>query len=434
MHSRSSHPQAWIVAVDMGYGHQRAAHPLRHLSPTGEVLNANSYSGIPVADKSIWAAIQRSYETVSRLERLPIVGKAIFGIMDYFQEIEPFYPRRDESAPSLQVRQNYELIKRGLCKHLISVLNTKKIPLVTSFFTVAFAAEEYGFARDIYLIVCDTDASRAWAPLHPSASRIRYLAPTPRVVERLKQYGVRAEQIFLTGFPLPLESTGKISDKKYAERVLQRMAVLDPVARIQKKYHALISEYLGVQKTSRKRQRPLTLTFAIGGAGAQQDIAHEMLQSLKNSVLEGKIHLNLVAGSRTDVRDFFKQELRRTGLTKCLNQSIRIVFNEKKELYFEEFNTVLTTTDVLWTKPSEVSFYANLGLPIIIAPPLGSQEVSNRSWLIDGGMGVDQGDPRYTHEWLFDLVQSGRLAEAAWREFVNGGRDGVKEIVRVVFE
>jgi hypothetical protein len=133
MHSRTLGHQAWVVAVDMGYGHQRAAHPLRHLSPTGEVLNANTYSDIPSADKRIWTAIQRSYETVSRLERLPIVGKAIFGIMDYFQEIEPFYPRRDESAPSLQVRQNYELIKRGLCKHLISVLNTKKIPLITSF-------------------------------------------------------------------------------------------------------------------------------------------------------------------------------------------------------------------------------------------------------------------------------------------------------------
>lgn len=418
----------------MGYGHQRAAHPLRHLSPTGEVLNANTYSGIPAADKKIWAAIQRSYETVSRLERLPIIGKAIFGVMDYFQEIEPLYPRRDESTPSLQVRQNYELIKRGLCKHLISVLNTKKIPLVTSFFTVAFAAEEYGFAGEIYLIVCDTDASRAWAPLQPSASRIRYLAPTPRVVERLKQYGVRAEQIFLTGFPLPLESTGKISDKKYTERVLQRIVVLDPDAHVQKKYHALISEHVGAQKLSRKPQRPLTLTFAVGGAGAQQDIAHEMIQSLKNSVLEEKIHLNLVAGSRTDVRDFFKQELRRAGLTKCLNQSIRLVFNEKKEVYFEEFNTVLSTTDILWTKPSELSFYASLGLPIIIAPPLGSQEVSNRSWLIDGGMGIDQGDPRYTHEWLFDFVQSGRLAEAAIRSLVQTERLGIKEIDRVIFK
>jgi hypothetical protein len=282
--------------------------------------------------------------------------------------------------------------------------------------------------------VCDTDASRAWAPLHPSASRIRYLVPTPRVVERLKQYGIRAEQIFLTGFPLPVESTGIISDKKIAQQLLQRMVVLDLAGHIQKKYRALISEYVGVRKISHKRSRPLTLTFAIGGAGAQQDIAREMIQSLKNSVLEGKIFLNLVAGSRNDVRDFFKQELRRTGLVKSLDQSIRIVFNEKKEAYFEEFNTTLRMTDVLWTKPSELSFYASLGLPIIIAPPLGSQEVSNRAWLVDGGMGVDQGDPRYTHEWLFDLVDSGRLAELAWRAFLNGGREGVDEVARVVFE
>jgi hypothetical protein len=43
----SSEKKAWVVAVDMGYGHQRAAYPLRHLSPTGKVILANNYAGIP---------------------------------------------------------------------------------------------------------------------------------------------------------------------------------------------------------------------------------------------------------------------------------------------------------------------------------------------------------------------------------------------------
>jgi hypothetical protein len=37
---------AWVVAADMGYGHQRAAFPLKYLSG-GRIINANNYPGIP---------------------------------------------------------------------------------------------------------------------------------------------------------------------------------------------------------------------------------------------------------------------------------------------------------------------------------------------------------------------------------------------------
>ena len=39
--------KAWVVAVNMGYGHQRAAHPLRDLAYKGQVICANDYDGIP---------------------------------------------------------------------------------------------------------------------------------------------------------------------------------------------------------------------------------------------------------------------------------------------------------------------------------------------------------------------------------------------------
>ena len=42
--------KAWVVAVDMGYGHQRTAYPLRDMAFGGKVLNANSYQGIPEKD------------------------------------------------------------------------------------------------------------------------------------------------------------------------------------------------------------------------------------------------------------------------------------------------------------------------------------------------------------------------------------------------
>jgi len=34
--------EAWVISVNMGYGHQRTAYPLRNLAPDGKVINANS--------------------------------------------------------------------------------------------------------------------------------------------------------------------------------------------------------------------------------------------------------------------------------------------------------------------------------------------------------------------------------------------------------
>jgi len=69
-------------------------------------------------------------------------------------------------------------------------------PLVSAFYNPAFMAEYFNYPGDIYCIVCDADISRAWAPLHPRQSRIKYFAPTQRVAERLKFYGVKEENIF----------------------------------------------------------------------------------------------------------------------------------------------------------------------------------------------------------------------------------------------
>lgn len=78
--------------------------------------------------------------------------------------------------------------------------------MVATFFTPAFMAEFFEYPGDIFCIVTDTDAARIWAPLEPSRSRIKYLAPTARVAERLELYGVKKENIILTGFPLPMEN------------------------------------------------------------------------------------------------------------------------------------------------------------------------------------------------------------------------------------
>jgi len=96
--------------------------------------------------------------------------------------------------------------------------------------------------------------------------------------------------------------------------------------------------------------------------------------------------------------------------------------------YFSGFSEILKTTDILWTKPSELSFYTGLGLPIVIAPPIGSQEDFNRLWLQYVGGGIPQNDPKYTNEWLFDWIRSGGMARMAWSGYIEAPTHGTYRI------
>ena len=122
---------AWIVSVNMGYGHERAAFGLADLAHGG-IITANHYPGIPNTDKQMWRQSRQAYEVISRLQPLPVIGQPLFDIMDHFQQIAPFYPRRDLSKPTLQLREIYHLIEqRGLGRHLIEKL-ARKCPLPLS--------------------------------------------------------------------------------------------------------------------------------------------------------------------------------------------------------------------------------------------------------------------------------------------------------------
>ncbi len=425
--------KAWIVAVDMGYGHQRAAYPLRHLCPTGQVINADNYPGIPKKDRRIWINTRKFYEFISRFTHIPFVGKPVFKIYDKLQAIPWFYPRRDLSRPILQVTQIYRLIKKGWGKDFINYLNQENIPLITTFFTVAFFAEEHGFKNEIYCVLCDADISRAWVPLNPKKSRIKYLAPCRRVVERLKLYGVKEENIFLTGFPLPEENLGGKNLDVLKSDLAERLINLDPERLYRQKYSDTVVRFLKDIKLDARHKHPLTLTFAVGGAGAQRDLAHNILLSLHKRILDGEINFNLVAGTRNDVYLYFKKQIVQHGLQKALGKNLNIIFEVHKKDYFATFNRLLRTTDILWTKPSELSFYCALGVPIIMAPPIGSQEIFNRHWLKMLGAGLGQDVPKYTDEWLFDWIKSGWLAEAAMSGFLDGRQFGVANIKDVVF-
>lgn len=428
---------AHIVAVDMGYGHERPANVLRPLAIKNDVVIANDYDGIPTQDKELWETSRIWYERISRFRSVPVVGPMAFGMMDELQRIPEFYPRRDLSRPSLQLRELYALLRgRGWVRHLIEKLAADPKPLVCTFFTPAFAAEEFGYPGDIYAVVTDADMSRAWAPLNPKRSRIKYFAPTGRVAERLQLYGVREEQIFLTGYPLPYEAIGGEDAPVLRQDLGRRLCNLDPqgvfLAHARQAIEATIGQ-ASCEAIARKRSGKVSLTFAVGGAGAQREIAIAVAKSLRTDITRGRLQLNLVAGTRREVADYFRTELMKLGLAAALHKgSVRVVLVENRAAYFAAFTALMRETDVLWTKPSELSFYAGLGIPIIMAPTIGSQENFNRSWLQQVGAGTDQLDPRYANEWLFDWINGGVLARMAWNGYVEAPTHGAYRIEDVL--
>ena len=419
-----------LVSVDMGYGHQRAAYPFIGSSCSG-IITANDYKGASLVEKKIWERDRKNYEFISRFKKVPLLGDKVFSLMDYFQKIDSFYPRRDLSKTNIQQKVFFKKVKNGLGRNLIEELNKDPLPILTTFFVAVYFAEYYNYKGSIYCIICDADISRAWAPVEPQKSKTIYLAPNQRVKERLLLYGVKKENVYVTGFPLPKENIGE-RQEILKNDLKKRIAVLDPNKAYRGKYEKLIESYLCPKNDIGEPERPLTLTFAVGGAGAQKELGKIILESLKSKIEEGHVRLNLVAGARKEVYDFFDKALKDNFLHK--NENVKIIYDDNKIEYFKKFNIALRTTDILWTKPSELSFYSGLGIPIIMAEPVGSQEHYNRRWLLGIGAGVDSKNPKYVNEWLFDFLQSGWLAEAAMSGFMNAPKMGTYNIENIILK
>lgn len=415
-----------LVVADMGYGHQRAAYPLLDLS-VGEVINVNNYPEMPDWEKRYWLNSLKSYEKISRFKKIPLLGELVFQAMDEFQEIDNYYPFRDLSKQSVQQKFYLQSLKKGLGRDLMEKLALNRLPFVTTFFVAAYMAEYFNYPGNIYLVVCDADASRAWAPLDPSNSRIKFLLPNNKLKKRFLMYGVKEESLVISGFPLPKENVGEnkeILKKDLARRLLN----LDPLSKYRKKYQSLISNYFEIK--DEKIQEPLTITFAVGGAGAQKEIGATILEKLASRIKAKEIKLNLIAGVRPEVRQYFFDNLQKNGIIE--GEGVQIIFASEKNDYFRLFNNCLHETDILWTKPSELSFYCALGLPIVMSSPVGSQEDFNREWLINIGAGIDSFAPEDICEWLPDMLNSGRLARAAMDGFLNAEQMGVYNIEKII--
>ena len=419
--------KVWVVSADMGYGHQRAVYPLRDIAEGG-IITVGSSEAISKAEQKLWKRLLNAYEFFSRAKGIPVVGPPFFSMLDSLMRIPSFYPMRNLSSSTFQVNLLESLIEKGLGKGMLEKISTKNLPVITSFYASAIAADKKGFNK-VYCIICDADINRVWVAKDPWESRVEYFAPCGKVAQRLRAYGVSDERIHLTGFPLPLELLGDEDLSVLKKDLAQRLFYLDPKGKFWTRHGMNVEYFLGKDNCVFRNERKLIITYAVGGAGAQKEIGEKIAKSLKDKLRANEIKLILVAGIRKEVNDFFesvKNEIDPDG------NSIQIIYSESLHDYFDMFNKALHETDILWTKPSELSFYSALGIPIIMSPIIGSQEKFNRKWLREIQAALKQETPDYTDQWLYDLLNRGTLAESAWDGFLKARKLGTFKIKQVL--
>jgi hypothetical protein len=409
----------------MGYGHLRAALPLADALKV-RLLHADRPPLADVAEQRRWAHVRRFYDQVSRLSQRSLVGRLLDPFLDVITSIPRLHPYRDLSGPTLGTRSLERMIRQGLGKGLVEHLRQTQAPLLTTFYAPAIAADQSGLDR-IYCVVTDGDINRIWAPIHPERSRIHYLVPSRRALRRLCAYGVAPDRVEFTGFPLPHDLLGGRELPALKRNLAARLVRLDPDRSFREEYEEELTRVLGPLPADQQGRPPL-LVFAIGGSGTQVGLAHRLIPSLKDAVLEGKIRLALVAGVRSEVAESLMTWIRENNLEEQLGSGVQVLFQNDLEEYFSRFNQLLAETDILWTKPSELTFYAALGIPLILSSPVGVHEWSNRRWAREHGAGLKQRDARFAAGWIQEWLSDGILAGVAWAGFTRLPKRGLYRI------
>ncbi|HUJ29185.1 MAG TPA: hypothetical protein VLW85_24365 [Myxococcales bacterium] len=370
-----------LAAIDMGYGHLRPAAAL------SDVL------GVPVQqmdhpplgderDRTFWKRTRELYEPLTRFSQLPGVGSPMRALLNTVTAIPSPWPARDLSAASAGTWWLQRAANDGVGETLASHLRETGAPLMTTIFSAAILAELHGATR-LHCLVTDSDINRVWAPAEPKKSGIVYFAPAERVRRRLLSYGVRAENIVSTGYPLPGELVGPDG------------------AALRRNFEARM------QRLTRKSPEPPLIVFAIGGAGAQVPLARALVRGMAPQLRDGRLRLALVAGRRAEVAEALRDAVTLAGV------DVEVLEEPDVFSYFRKLNALLARADALWSKPSEMTFFAALGLPFISAPPVGVHEQWNLRWASDFGAALPQHDPAVAGEWILEWLEDGVLASAA---------------------
>jgi hypothetical protein len=397
-----------IVAPSMGYGHLRAAHAVADALGLG-VWRADQAPLADERERRFWERARRLYEWATRSSQLPWVGVPLDRALRRVTAIPPPGSLQGLEAPSWGARKLQRMIAGGFGKGLVDRLDPAPDLVLSTFYSCALALDAHSEVA-VLCVVTDTDINRVWAPASGATSRITYLAPTRRVAERLLSYGVRPERIRRVAFPLPPELLGD-----------QTLTV------VKGSFEARIGrlEALRSPPDAVPPSAPLSVTLAVGGAGVQIRRGKQLLAGLEGQIRAGQIRLTLVAGTRAEVAATFARWRRTFDLPP---DRVHIQGTEDFAAYYQQLNSLLAETDVLWTKPSELVFYAGLGIPVVLDDPVGAHEEANRDWLLAKGAALVRPAPSEVAGLLEQLIRDGSLIGMARRGLAGISRHGVFEI------
>ena len=141
--------------------------------------------------------------------------------------------------------------------------------------------------------------------------------------------------------------------------------------------------------------------------------------------------MNLVCGVRAEVRDYFEEVVKAQGLEGCAD--VKVIGGGGDEEYFDYLQREPQGDQHPWTKPSGDVLLTWPRYPDHRGPhDRRAGATFNRNWLEEIQAGIPQADPRYAHEWLFELLEQGRFAEAAWSGFLKARKYGTYKIHELI--
>ncbi|HEY6911219.1 MAG TPA: hypothetical protein VI356_17705 [Myxococcales bacterium] len=392
-------PDPVVAAIDMGYGHLRPAAALAEHLGVG-VMRMDAPPLGDARDRAFWERARRLYEPLTRFSQLPGIGPPLRALLGAVTAIPSPWPARDLSGPSAGTRWLSRAAREGVGQALARYLEETGAPLIATFYAAPILAELHG-ARGLYCLITDSDVNRVWAPPDPARSGIVYFAAADRARRRMESYGVPRSRIRVTGYPLPDSLVG--SDQAAAK-----------------------ANFRSRMERLQGKGGPPLVVFAIGGAGAQVPLARTAIAGMRRQILEGALRLALVAGARGDVASALREAVAAAGLGS--HPGVELLADSDVFAYFAKLNALLARADVLWSKPSEMTFFAALGLPFVAAPPVGVHEEWNLRWAADRGAALSQHDPSSAGEWLLEWLHDGVLAAAADAGMRNLEKMGLYEI------
>ncbi len=380
----------------MGFGHLRAAHNIASYSKA-PVLRVDNDPYVSVIDRFVWRVGQSTHIYGSRDSESR--SKFLYRRFEKLMEIP------DDHAPvSLKGSELiYTLQKLGAGKKLFNSLDDYSPTLLHTFYLPAMLSVYHGYAGKNFLLLCDTDIHRVWAPIHPGNRNLNYCVPTAKSADRLISYGVKKEKICVTGFPLPVQNTGG-GDLK------------------------LLADDLEIRKTRLKNDSslPLTIMFPFSGAGAYSNVLTELVKSIIDELKAGVLRLIVSCGDNAHAQRNAENLFVNYGIDEL--EFIEIMYDKDIFTAFDRFNSALKSTDVMITKPSEMVFYAALGIPLVFLPPIGAHEAKNRDYIFENRCGVNMVPPSEFAKWILGSRCSGMLMELAENGYNNLPKTGTFEI------